>query len=123
MRFERLDQLLAHIVVHLGEDVAVQQVRDRTRKVDAFLVPDQLEQVGDVGGVERLDQRARTLVVARLQRVEHGRNIFGLQPVVLVQLRIGRWIFRKTCLGFEFGEFGVADLGLPRSIMNAMSCL
>jgi hypothetical protein len=30
----------------------------------------QLEQIGDVGGVERLDQRARTLGIAILDRIE-----------------------------------------------------
>ena len=68
--------------------------------------------------MERLDQRAGALVVAILQRGEHAGDIFGLQPVILVQLRFGQRAF-----GFEFREFGVADLGLPRSIMNAVSRL
>jgi hypothetical protein len=57
----------------------------------------QLEQIRDVGGMERLDQRTCRALVAILDRVEYGTDEFGLQPVVLVQLRLGCAI-----------EFGVA---------------
>ena len=40
--------------------------------------------------MERLDQRARALVVARLDPLDHLADEFGLQPVVLVEPGLGR---------------------------------
>ena len=89
VRLERVDQLLAHPVVHLGEHVAVEQVGQRRGERAAVVAVDQLEQVGDVGRVERLDQRARAFGVARLDPLDHLADEFGLQPVVLVEPVVG----------------------------------
>lgn len=85
-RGQRVDQVLADVIVHLGEDVAVEQVLQRAGEAGAILMRGQFEQVGDVGRVQRLDQRARFLVVARAHRVQHRIDEFGTQAIVLVQL-------------------------------------
>ena len=98
-RGQRVDQVFANVIVHLGEDVAVEQVLERLGEAAAILVRGQLEQVGDIGGVERFDQRARRLVVAVGDRVEHRADEFGTQTIVLVQLVL-------------FGDGGVGQFGL-----------
>ena len=82
VRFERVDQHFADVIVHLGEDVAVEQVGDRLGQRGAIVVGGEFEQVGDVGRVERLDQSTRRFVVAGLDRLEHGIDEFGLEPIV-----------------------------------------
>src|SRR3546814_15157660 len=57
----------------------------------AALARRQFEQIGDIGGVERLDELADGLVVALTNRIEHGIDEFGLEPIVLVEL--GRFDF------------------------------
>ena len=74
VRLERVDQLLADPVVHLGEHVAVEQVGERGGERAPVVAVDQLEQVGDVGGMERLDQRPRAFVVAGLDPLDHLRG-------------------------------------------------
>ena len=73
------------MVVDLGDDVAVEQVGDRLGERAPLVGVEQLEQVGDVGGMERLDQGARALGVAGLEPLDHLADEFGLQPVVLVE--------------------------------------
>ena len=98
-RRKRVDQVLADVIVHLREDVGVEQVADRVGERGAVLLRGQLEQVGDVGGVERLDQRARAFGVAGLDRVEDGADELGLEPVVAVQLGLGVSMLGKLDLG------------------------
>lgn len=86
LRLEAVDQILADIIVHLGEHVGVEQIGQRLGERPAILVRGEFEQIGDIGGMERFDQRARRVIVAGLDRVEHRTHEFGLQPVVLVQL-------------------------------------
>ena len=111
VRLERVEQLLAHPVVHLGEHVAVEQVGERGGERAPVVAVDQLEQIGDVGRVERLDQGAHALVVAGLDPLDHLADEFGLQPVVLVEPGLGG--------GGRFGvggfEVAVAHLALPGS--------
>jgi hypothetical protein len=71
VRLERVDQILADPVVHLGEHVAVEQVGRSRAPARRGPRRGQLEQIGDVGGVERLDERARAFGVAGIDRVEH----------------------------------------------------
>ena len=89
-RVERVDQLLADMLVHLGEHVAVEQVGDRRGERPAVVAVDQLEQIGEVGRVERLDQGAGAVGIAGLDPLHHLADIFGLQPVVLVEPALGR---------------------------------
>jgi hypothetical protein len=85
VRLQSLDELVADPVVHLGEHVAVEQVGERGSERAPLVAIDELEQVGDVGRVERLDQRARAFRVARFDAVQHAAHELGLQPVVLVK--------------------------------------
>jgi hypothetical protein len=87
VRLQFLEQCLADMLVHLGEHVSVEDLGERGG--ERRTVVGQFEQIGDVGGVERLDQRARPLVVAGFDQRHHLIDEFGLQPVVLVQAGIG----------------------------------
>mgnify|MGYP006910153000 CR=1 FL=1 len=49
-----------------------------------------LEQIGDVGRVERLDEIAHAAIVAGIHRVEHLAHKFRLQAIILVKLADGR---------------------------------
>ena len=48
---ERVDQRLAHPVVHFGEHVAIDQVADRRRQRRTQLGGSQLDEIGDVRGM------------------------------------------------------------------------
>ena len=87
VRLERVDQVLADIIVHLGEHVAVEQVGDRARPAAArsSCGVSSNRSAMSAGWSGSTSARAR-LVVARLDRVEHRADEFGLQPVVLVEL-------------------------------------
>ena len=71
---ERVDQLLAHPVVHLGEHVAVEQLGERGGERAALLGRRQLEQIGEIGRVERRDERARALGIAGLDAARSPRR-------------------------------------------------
>ncbi len=53
----------------------------------ALVARGELDQIGDVGGMERLDQRARGGVVALVDRVEHAADELRPEPVLLVDTR------------------------------------
>ena len=113
VRLERVEQLLAHPVVHLGEHVAVEQIRQRRGERAPFVAVDQLEQIGDVGGMERLDQGAHALGVAGLGLVDHLADEFGLQPVVLVMAALDREGARGALFRFGQGDVALAHLASP----------
>ena len=97
---ERLDHVLADVVVELGDDLVGHQVGDGGREPRPLLAVEQLEQVGDVGGVERLDQLVGAAFVALLDGLDDRVDEPGLQPVLLVELAFvlaGR-------VGFQLGE-------------------
>ena len=113
VRLERVDQLLAHPVVHLGEDVAVEQVGERRGERAPLVAVDQLEQIGDVGGMERLDQRAHALGVAGLGLVDDLADEFRPQPVVLVVAAFDRRSARAGLFRFGEGDVALAHRGSP----------
>ena len=82
-----LDEQLADVIVELGDDLDAHQVADRAGQRAALVAVDQLEQVGDVGGVERLDQGVDRVVLARFQRFFYPADEIGLEPVLLVEVR------------------------------------
>ena len=90
VRLELVEQLLAHPIVHLGEDVAVEQFGESGGERPPVAAVDQLEQIGDVGRVERLDQERARLRRRRPRPAPSPRGQFGLQPVVRVEPRLGR---------------------------------
>ena len=90
LRLHLVEQVLADVVVHLGEHVGADDPGERLDQPLALVARGKLDQVGDVGGVERLDQLARGLVVAGLDRVEHLVDEFGPKPVFVVDR--GLWL-------------------------------
>ena len=59
LRLHLVDQGLADVLVELGIDVGVDDPGERLDQALALVARGKLDQVGDVGGVERLDQLAR----------------------------------------------------------------
>ena len=103
LRIEGVDQVLADVIVHLGEHVAVQQVRDRMGQRRALIARRQLEQIGDVGGVQRLDQRAGALRLARplRRRAPRARNPGGAD-----RRRPARFRYRSSAHRFGYRSSG-----------------
>ncbi len=65
-----------HPIVHLGEHVAVEQLGERGGKRAAGLGRSKLEQVGDIGRVERSDEQPRAFDVPALDPIDHGIDEF-----------------------------------------------
>ncbi len=109
LRLQLVEQVLADEIVHLGEHVGTDDSRERLHQPVAFVATGELDQVGDVGGMERRDQLARGLVVAGFDGVEHLLDEVRPQPVLLVHHRI---------LGIRQGRGGdvlaLAHVLLPR---------
>ena len=100
MRGQRLDQSLADVIVEFGEDLAAHQVRDRLGQRHALVGIDQFEQIGDVGRVQRLDQRVDFVDLAGFQRRAHPAHEVTLQMIV----RIKALAFARTCLAQRNGD-------------------
>ena len=105
LRLHLVEQALADIIVHFREHVGADDPGERLDQAFALVARGELDQVGDVGRVERLDEPARGLVVAGVDRVENLVDEFRAQPVFLVDHRAGA--------GFDSGQRGgdVVDLG------------
>ena len=57
--------------------------------MSAFVASSELDQVGDVGRVKRLDEAASSLVIAFVDRVQHLVDEFRAEPVFLVDGGVG----------------------------------
>ena len=88
LRLHLVEQVLADPIVHFGKHVGVDDSGKRLDQAFALVARGGLDQVGDVGGMERLDQLSSGLVVAGVDRVEHPFDEFRAQPVLIVD-RIG----------------------------------
>jgi len=86
------------MLVHFRKHVGVDDFGERADQAFALVAGGKLDQVGDVGGVKRLDQFARGLIVAARHRVEHAVDEFGPQPVFRVH---GSVVFK---LGRQGGD-------------------
>ena len=82
---QRFDQQFADVIVEFGEHLAAHQVEDRGGEARALVGLDQLEQIGDVGRVERLDQRVDRLPVVRVERFGNPPHERGLEDVLGVE--------------------------------------
>ncbi len=100
---QRLDHALAHVVVELGHHLAGHQVGYGGGKVAPLGRFQQLQQVGDVGRVQRFDQLIGAGIVFLLQRFAHGFDKFRLEPVILVELLA---LAVRGVLGFAGMEIG-----------------
>ena len=88
LRLHLVEQVFADEVVQLGEHVRADDPGKRLDQPFALVAPRKLDQVGDVGRVERLDKLARRFVVAGLDRIEHLVDKLGTEPVFLVDRRL-----------------------------------
>src|SRR5574338_260621 len=82
LRLHLVDEAFADEIVHLREHVRADDPGERLDQPLALVVGGELDQVGDVGRVERLDELARGPVIAGLDRVEHAADELGPKPVL-----------------------------------------
>ena len=97
-----VNDILADIVIDLGQHFGAHQLAHADGKVTAPLRRRQLEQIGNVGFVERFNQPVDFLGVARFHGVQHAVDIFAGQTVVFVQrlqnFRVdGQWVGDIAC--------------------------
>lgn len=109
------DQQFAHVVVQLGKHLAAHQVVDRLGEHRPFLDLDQLEQVGDVGRVERLHQRIDGFLVVLGQRILHAADEVLLQGVLFVQTIGFARKFGRVCGIVQQREIAILDSHCGRS--------
>lgn len=83
-RLHLLDHVITDIIIEFREHFGADKITQRGDHITALVRRGQLDQVGNVRGVERGDEFARAFAIARLHRVTHGGDICGLQPIVLV---------------------------------------
>ena len=84
LRLHLVEQVFADVIVHLREHVGADHPGERLYEPFALVVPGKLDQIGDVGGMERLDKLPRGLVVARLDRIEHAGHKPRAQPIFVI---------------------------------------
>jgi len=99
---QRLHHVFANIIVEFGNHFRAHQVGDRARQRGPVIAVEQLEQIGDIGRVERLYQVVDRALVAFIKRIAHATDIFGLEPVFLVValvidavVRVRAFLFRR----------------------------
>ena len=81
---QRLDDVVADIVVDLGQHLGADQIADRERQRRALVVRHDLEQIGDVRIVQLLDQRIGLVARAGFERIQHAGDEAGRQQIVVV---------------------------------------
>ena len=86
-RIHLIDQCLADMLVEFGIDVGIDDPGERGDQAFALVTGGKFDQVGDVGGMKRLDQGAGGVVIASLDRVEHLGDEIGAQPVLGIHHR------------------------------------
>ena len=89
MRLHFVEQTFADVVVHLGEHVRPDDPGERLHQPLALVARGKLDQVGDVGWMEGLNQPARGLVVTGVDGIEHLVDERRAEPVFLVHRRRG----------------------------------
>ena len=86
------------MVIKLREHVGADDPGERLDEAFALVAAGKLDQVGNVGGMQRLDELAGSLVVALVDSVEHAFDELGPKPVLLVHHRM--------ISGFDVGNSG-----------------
>jgi hypothetical protein len=84
LRLELVVQALADELIHLREHVRADDAGQRLDQAFPLVARGKLDQVGDVGGVQRLDQPPRGFVVAVIDGIENPADEFRAQPVFFV---------------------------------------
>ena len=112
---ERAEHGVAHPVVHLGQHVAVEQFGERGRQRLAHVAGHQFKQIGDVGRMERADQRARAFLILFVDALDDGGDEIVGEDIVVVVARLGdSGLFRRDDDVFEVGVAHRADSMSPR---------
>ena len=81
LRADLPDQLLANLVFDMGEHVAAQHVVGDGDKAATLACAEPLDQIGNVGLVERRDQGADPVAIRIRQGRAHGADEFGRQAI------------------------------------------
>ena len=81
LRPDLADQLLADVVLDMGEHVAAQHVVGDGDEAAALAGAKSLDQIGDVGFVQRRDQGADAVAVRLRERRAHGADELGGEAV------------------------------------------
>ena len=96
LRLHLVEQVLANVIVEFGQHVGADDAGERLDQPLALVPLGELDQVGDVGRVERLDEPASGLVIALVDRIEDAVHEFRAQAVFLVD--------RGAVGGVRFGD-------------------
>ena len=108
---QNVEQILADVIVDFGEHIAAHQITQRPRQIATIAARGQFEQIGNVGGVQRLREPIRVFAAVFVNRVEHRADEVRQQPVVFIQCHAG----------FKFGGDGV-DVAAHRCSPWAILC-
>ena len=96
-RGQKLDHILADALVEFRQHLAVDALGPEQKQCFAFGMGHLFQKVGDVGGVQRFEQRFDPRGIARVQRLEHVIVKRGVQRVgVLVQVRLLKLVERHS---------------------------
>jgi hypothetical protein len=104
VRLERIEQLLAHPIVHLRQHVAVEQLGKCCGERAARIGRGKLEQIRDVGRVERRHEQPRALDVAAFHAIDHGIDELRGQSILGVVARLGGRGRIDQSIGFSFAH-------------------
>jgi len=72
LRPQRLQHLLAHVLVEVGEGLGLDLLLGEGEELLALFRAQLLQQVGDVGGVQAFDQLAHDVALLGLERLARG---------------------------------------------------
>ena len=114
LRLHFVEQALADVIVHFREHVGPDDSGERFHQAFALVARGKFDQIGDVGGVQRLDQLARGLVVARIDGIEDLVDELWPEPVFIVDRGAG---FRRGRGGDVLALAHVADPSTDRAAL------
>ena len=83
--WQRIDNILADIIVDFGQHLGAHQVAKCQRQFTALVARGQFEKIGDVGFMERLDQAVRFGQIVFFDRIEHSVDKVAGEAIVFVE--------------------------------------
>jgi peptidylprolyl isomerase len=84
LRLHFVEQTFANVIIHFGEHIGADDAGERFHQPLALVARGKLDQIGDIGRVQRLDELARGLVIALVDGIEHPIDELRPQPVLFV---------------------------------------